>query len=223
MNYDIQIIAEFNIGEVKFPFLFSLNKVKGFPRQNPMSENVKYKTDFLKLTFKERLLQYLYMDYLDLELDEEFLDDFTINTDYKFEHNKLVILSPNFFYNMLMSMEGVTLETLQELRAFIDNYEIKIMTTFLNRVIEDLNYNDKKDMMGNNNTHTLLSLLGDTSVNPTPFFPENLDRAIYDWSWREIQLRTIYRSKTFSIENAIKAEQNRLQEQALAEAKANRK
>ena len=69
--------------------------------------------------------------------------------------------------------------------------------------IHNLEYFKENDTVGSNNTHTFSSLLGETSPNPNPFFTENVGKATIDWSWREVELRDLYKSKTFKIENAI--------------------
>jgi hypothetical protein len=63
-------------------------------------------------------------------------------------------------------------------------------------------------------THTFSSLLGEVSPNPNPFFPENLGKATIDWSWREVELRDLYKSKTFKIENAIEKLKSKMMEDA---------
>ena len=75
-----------------------------------------------------------------------------------------------------------------------------------NKTIEGklpLEYFKENDTVGSNNTHTFSSLLGETAPNPNPFFTENVGKATIDWSWREVELRDLYKSKTFEIENAI--------------------
>ena len=113
------------------------------------------------------------------------------------------------------------LNILQKLKNFIDEGEIEVKNLFIKRLTEDLNLNDDKDWTGNNTTHILCSLLGDTSNISIPFFEENIGKSIYDWSIREVELRACYKSKVFMMDRAKQNEISRLEKEAMDKAKKN--
>ena len=66
-NYNIKIIKEFEVGEHKLPFLFSLDKIKAFKNDVVMVDSScvgKYKSDKLSNDYKERIFMYAYMEYI---------------------------------------------------------------------------------------------------------------------------------------------------------------
>ena len=209
-NYNIKIIKEFEVGEHKLPFLFSLDKIKAFKNDVVMVDSScvgKYKSDKLSNDYKERIFMYAYMDYIKIGINkdtEEWIKKYEINVEYKIVDNSVIILKPNMFFDLIVNLDcEYNPQTFQKLKLFIEFAEADLMQAFYKNVLSDLEYFKENDTVGSNNTHTFSSLLGETAPNPNPFFTENVGKATIDWSWREVELRDLYKSKTFKIENAI--------------------
>ena len=178
MNYDIILIKEFNTGELTLPFLFDLSKVRAFKKHEIVTDEYKYMADSNKKFIRDRV--FLYLDYKNLifEIDEDTLKCYEESIDYILVDEKnYYIKSPNMFFDFVAE-----LNILQKLKNFIDEGEIEVKNLFIKRLTEDLNLDDDKDWTGNNTTHILCSLLGDTSNISIPFFEENIGKSIYDWS-----------------------------------------
>lgn len=217
MNYDIILIKEFNTGELTLPFLFDLSKVRAFKKHEIVTDEYKYMADSNKKFIRDRV--FLYLDYKNLifEIDEDTLKCYEESVDYILVDEKnYYIKSPNMFFDFVAE-----LNILQKLKNFIDEGEIEVKNLFIKRLTEDLNLNDDKDWTGNNTTHILCSLLGDTSNISIPFFEENIGKSIYDWSIREVELRACYKSKVFMMDRAKQNEISRLEKEAMDKAKKN--
>ena len=206
INYNIQIIREFNMGDDVFiPFLFSLDKIKAFPDQAPKVDNncsYNYKGDFLKDGFRDRVFEYAYIRGIPLEIDE-FLDEFKEGEDYYIENESAYINSSHMFFEFITVYTGYSPNTMSKLKSFIANCEREIINAFYKAVIDDLELEKKDSYERNEYIHFFQWALGQTQGFSNPFFPENIGKATIDWSFREIELRNLYRSKEFTIENAI--------------------
>lgn len=220
-NYNIKIIKEFNIGEYRLPFLFSLDKIKAFRNENIIIDascKGKYKVDKLNESYKDRIFMYAYLDYIDVVINDnikEWLNDYNESIDYVIQKDSIKIKSSNMFFDFITLLQGDYDEnTLRNLKTFIELSESDLIQAFYKNVLEDLQYFKDNDTNGSNATHTFASLLGEVSPNPNPFFPENLGKATIDWSWREVELRDLYKSKTFKIENAIEKLKSKMMEDA---------
>lgn len=208
-NYNFKLIKEFKLGEYNIPFIFSLDKIKAFPDQRPVysGDSDKYSSQFVKEDIKNRLFNNFYSEgfYLILEedLDLEWLSDFENITDYIIRKNKVFIVSKELFFEFLHATEEFEQTTINRILKFIGENETLVMLTFRERLLEDLEYYLENKTVGTDATHLLQWACGETSTNPNPFFPENLNKATLDWSWREIELRNLFKSKMFKIEQAI--------------------
>ena len=220
-NYNIKIIKEFNIGEHRLPFLFSLNKLKAFRDEYIIVDSScegDYKVDQLKDMYKDRIFMYAYLDYIPIALDEntkEWLKDYDEHVDYVIQKDNIKIKSANMFFDFITLLQGdYNIDILANLNTFIFSAESDLRQAFYRNVLTDLQYFKDNDTTGSESTHTFSSLLGEVSPNPNPFFPENLGKATIDWSWREVELRDLYKSKTFKIENAIEKLKSKMMEDA---------
>jgi hypothetical protein len=218
LNYNIQIIREFKIGDDDYiPFLFSLDKIKAFNKQNPIISddcNYKYKTDILIDDFSNRLFQYAYTDYLPVEYDKEFLSKFENNIDYEliYDNSMFKIKTPKLFFSFLTNYCGYNHQMMSDLKRFLFESEQKMIKMFYDRVLEDLEYMAKDSPDKNDNIHMFQWALGHESINSNPFFPENMNKPTIEWSFREMELRNLYRSKEFNIENAIEKLKSKMME-----------
>jgi len=228
-NYNLKIIKEFKLGEYNIPFLFSLDKILAFPEKRPIFIGQKddFSSKFVMSEIQTKLFECFYSDGMPLILDEDIelsmLDEYVESTDYIINKNNIYIKSKNLFFAFLHWIPEFEIYHITLMSEFKDNNYIQLMNAFRNAIVEDLEYYLDDKMEGNNSTHFLQWALGETSTNPNPFFSENLGKATMDWSWREIELRNLYKSKTFKIENAINKEKNRLEKKAMDEAKIGKK
>ena len=208
LNYNFSLIKEFKIGEYKIPFLFTLDKIRAFPDQRPVVEvdsSKDYSIGYIVEEYKQRAFLYVLPDFyltMDEDLDNEWLSDFN-SEDYEVINSKVFIRSPRLFFEFISSIEGFEKHTLSQLKSFIYDGEGKLIKSFYNKVLDDLEYMKSDSIESNDVLHFMQWALGETSTNPNPFFSENLNKPTIEWSWREIELRNIYKSKTFMIENAI--------------------
>ena len=218
-NYNIKIIKEFRIGECDIPFIFSLDKIKAFSEQRPMyiGEDDKYSANIVLDNIKDKIFENFYSCGFDLTLDEdidmEWLSNFKLNIDYKIEKDKVYIISKELFFEIIHEIEGFNQYKINEILNFIYTNEHKLMKCFQTNLLEDLEYFLDNKTIGNDMTHFLQWACGETSINPNPFFPENLGKATIDWSWREIELRNIFKSKMFKVEQAIEALKAKIMEE----------
>ena len=214
LSYNIALIKEYKMGDVTIPLFFSIDKIKSFIQEAPVSPNESYT---LKLGVEEsKALLFKYVLLKDFKLDTEFLTEFPNyrdNIDYTLiNKNEFIINSKEFLYDIILKlcdMEGVdSIRVILDIKHIASISEDDIIKAFDKRVSEDLDIEDKTDSTGNNITHMFGWMLGETATNPNPVFPENLNKASIDWSYREVRLRNLYRSKCFAIEYA-KAEKER--------------
>ena len=208
LNYNIQIIKEFKIGDdIAIPFLFSLDKIRAFNTQVPIISNEcdgNYKSEMLTDEFADRLFQYVYREYIIVEYDKDFLANFRKDIDYEMvDSENFIIKSPRLFFEFLTGYCGYNPKIMLELKVFITSTEHRMINTFYKKIIEDLEYMQSDSINKNENIHMFQWALGHESLNNNPFFPENIGKATIDWSFREVELRNLYRSKEFKIENAI--------------------
>jgi hypothetical protein len=208
INYNIQIIKEFKIGDDEYiPFLFSLDKIRAFPNQSPTVSTdcqFKYKTKILTDSFSDRLFQYVYTDYLPIEYDKEFLNEFKEGLDYeKIDETDIKIKSSDLFFKFLTMYCGYNPRMMDELKTFLFEGEHQMIQSFYSKIIEDLEYMKEDSYDKNDVIHMFQWALGHESLNNNPFFPENMNKPTIEWSFREVELRNIYRAKEFKIENAI--------------------
>lgn len=209
LNYNIQIIREFKIGDDEYiPFLFSLDKIKAFNIQKPIISDecsFKYKTEILIDDFSNRLFQYVYTDYLLIDYDDGFLRSYEENLDYElvFGGALFKIKSSKLFFAFLTTYCGYNQKMMSELKQFLAESEYKMINMFYTKILEDLEYMKEDSTDKNENIHMFQWALGHESINSNPFFPENMNKPTIEWSFREMELRNLYRSKEFKIENAI--------------------
>lgn len=224
-NYNLKLIKEFKIGEYYIPFLFSLDKIKAFPEQTPVyvGENDKYSPNFLESNIKTKLFECFMANEFQLVLDEDLdcdmLNSYEEGCDYKIENDRVFILSKELFYDFLHWIPEFEVYHIAQIFEFKDSCYSELISAFINNVTEDLEYYLDNKMDRTNSMHMFQWALGETSTNSNPFFPENLNKATIDWSWREVELRNLYKSKVFKVENAIQKEKNRLEEEALKNTK----
>lgn len=228
-NYNLKSIKEFKLGEYYIPFLFSLDKIKAFPEQKTVyvgEERDKYTNKIVENNTKTKLFESFMWEEFVLILDEDLsidmLESYAENIDYKLNDSKVYIISKELFYDFLHWIPEFEIYHIPEIIKFKDSCYDELMHAFINNVTEDLEYYLDNKMEKTQSMHILQWALGETSPNPNPFFPENLNKATIDWSWREVELRNLYSSKVYKVENAIQADRYRREQEALKNPKNKR-
>lgn len=218
MDFEINIISEFNIGGFIIPFYFSIDKVQENPT-NVLVENeciLSNNSEFEIENFENKVFKYVYLDKLKIKNSEDFdyiLSKYKESTDYNLENDIITIKSKGLFFEFIYEIEEVYYgdNTLESIKNYVLSQEIEMIKIFSKRLDNYINYNDEKDRFGNNNTHRLQWALGETSTNTNPYFKENIGKATSDWSLRELMLRDKYKSKVYMMEHA----RNKWQEEQL--------
>lgn len=226
--YDIKIIREYKVGEdLAIPFLFSLDKIRAFKKEPPIIYDEcinKYKVEWLEESFSERLFLHVYKEYFITEYDEEFLKGYKEDVDYvKIDDDSFYILNTRLFYEVFMNITNGDTKILQSIRNFIDESEVMLINKFYDKIISDLEYNKKESVDKNNIIHMFQWALGHESINPHPFFQENLNKPTSEWSLREVLLRNLYRSKEFDLSFAIQKLKHDQEQQYLEDMKNKKK
>lgn len=209
MNFDINLIQEFNIGDFIIPFNFNIANLKENEKMLIVDNSCVLSNTYEQKTEELNNKLFLHLDWekLNIEYDSSLdyiLDRYKKDLDYTIEYNTLNIKSKYLLLDLIGELEdNINLGVeLLNLKNFVDDNEVRLVNLFINKITEYLDLKNEKDMKGNNNTHRLQWALGETSTNPNPYFYENLNKATSDWSFREVLLRDFYKHKVYSMENA---------------------
>lgn len=222
MDFEINIITEFNIGGLIIPFYFSIDKIQENSNNIIVEDGctLTSNSEVVIEDFESKIFKYVYLEKLTLGYQEDFdyiLSNYENSVDYTISKNIIKIKSKNLLFEFIHEIEEVNYgdSTLEKLKAFVLKHENEMLKVFIDRLNSYINFNDESDRFGNNNTHRLQWALGETSTNPNPYFKENIGKATSEWSLRELILRDRYKSKVYAMEYA----RNKWQEDKLKEVK----
>ena len=206
INYDIYLKKTYEGDGLNIPFLFSIEHIEAFP-----NKNVDEIEGFKDLLFK-------YVDRSQMTIDKASLnylkeEDWKENVDYILKKEHIEILSKDLLYEMIFMYVDENDGKLNGIGTFINESLNQLIKSFYEIAKSDLEYNDVDNICMNDVIHSLNWIFGETSTNPTPFFKENFNKPTSQWSFREVELRNMHKSKLFMIEIAKKKAEAKMMEE----------
>lgn len=206
INYDIYLKKTYEGDGLNIPFLFSIEHIEAFP-----NKNVDEIEGFKDLLFK-------YVDRSQMTIDKASLnylkeEDWKENVDYLLKKEHIEILSKDLLYEMIFMYVDENDGKLNGIGTFINESLNQLIKSFYEIAKSDLEYNDVDNICMNDVIHSLNWIFGETSTNPTPFFKENFNKPTSQWSFREVELRNMHKSKLFMIEIAKKKAEAKMMEE----------
>lgn len=206
INYDIYLKKTYEGDGLDIPFLFSIEHVEAFP-----NKNINEIEGFKDLLFK-------YVDRSQMTIDKASLnylkeEGWKENVDYLLKKEHIEILSKDLLYEMIFMYVDENDGKLNGIGAFINESLNQLIKSFYEIAKSDLEYNDVDNICMNDVIHSLNWIFGETSTNPTPFFKENFNKPTSQWSFREVELRNMHKSKLFMIEIAKKKAEAKMMEE----------
>ena len=206
INYDIYLKKTYEGDGLDIPFLFSIEHIEAFP-----NKNVDEIEGFKDLLFK-------YVDRSQMTIDKASLnylkeEDWKENVDYILKKEHIEILSKDLLYEMIFMYVDENDGKLNGIGTFINESLNQLIKSFYEIAKSDLEYNDVDNICMNDVIHSLNWIFGETSTNPTPFFKENFNKPTSQWSFREVELRNMHKSKLFMIEIAKKKAEAKMMEE----------
>ena len=206
INYDIYLKKTYEGDGLNIPFLFSIEHIEAFP-----NKNVDEIEGFKDLLFK-------YVDRSQMTIDKASLnylkeEGWKENVDYLLKKEHIEILSKDLLYEMIFMYVDENDGKLNGIGTFINESLNQLIKSFYEIAKSDLEYNDVDNICMNDVIHSLNWIFGETSTNPTPFFKENFNKPTSQWSFREVELRNMHKSKLFMIEIAKKKAEAKMMEE----------
>ena len=206
INYDIYLKKTYEGDGLDIPFLFSIEHIEAFH-----NKNVDEIEGFKDLLFK-------YVDRSQMTIDKASLnylkeEDWKENVDYLLKKEHIEILSKDLLYEMIFMYADENDGKLNGIGTFINESLNQLIKSFYEIAKSDLEYNDVDNICMNDVIHSLNWIFGETSTNPTPFFKENFNKPTSQWSFREVELRNMHKSKLFMIEIAKKKAEAKMMEE----------
>lgn len=135
------------------------------------------------------------------------------NVDYLLKKEHIEILSKDLLYEMIFMYVDENDGKLNGIGTYINESLNQLIKSFYEIAKSDLEYNDVDNICMNDVNHSLNWIFGETSTNPTPFFKENFNKPTSQWSFREVELRNMHKSKLFMIEIAKKKAEAKMMEE----------
>ena len=206
INYDIYLKKTYEGDGLNIPFIFSIEHIEAFP-----NKNVDEIEGFKDLLFK-------YVDRSQMTIDKASLiylkeEDWKENVDYILKKEHIEILSKDLLYEIIFMYVDENDGKLNGIGTFINESLNQLIKSFYEIAKSDLEYNDVDNICMNDVIHSLNWIFGETSTNPTPFFKENFNKPTSQWSFREVELRNMHKSKLFMIEIAKKKAEAKMMEE----------
>ena len=206
INYDIYLKKTYEGDGLNIPFLFSIEHIEAFH-----NKNVDEIEGFKDLLFK-------YVDRSQMTIDKASLnylkeEDWKENVDYILKKEHIEILSKDLLYEIIFMYVDENDGKLNGIGTFINESLNQLIKSFYEIAKSDLEYNDVDNICMNDVIHSLNWIFGETSTNPTPFFKENFNKPTSQWSFREVELRNMHKSKLFMIEIAKKKAEAKMMEE----------
>ena len=206
INYDIYLKKTYEGDGLNIPFLFSIEHIEAFH-----NKNVDEIEGFKDLLFK-------YVDRSQMTIDKASLnylkeEGWKENVDYLLKKEHIEILSKDLLYEMIFMYVDENDGKLNGIGTFINESLNQLIKSFYEIAKSDLEYNDVDNICMNDVIHSLNWIFGETSTNPTPFFKENFNKPTSQWSFREVELRNMHKSKLFMIEIAKKKAEAKMMEE----------
>lgn len=187
---------------IKLPFYFHIKDVSNsFLYENNINEIEYYGKDIYfqneddkKIEVFKSYLKYIDLNQLTLEIEEENNEILEYTKVYK---NSRIFKDIDKLYEFLVNFLGFTEVDFSQMRLFIQEQQYRLVSSFTKMVEKELEVNsNKKDP---NEVFMILRCTYELNHSAT-VFPENKDKSISEYSFRELKVQRAYIGRKCEIE-----------------------
>lgn len=196
--------CEISVGEgetkLVLPFCFDIAKVS-MTYETDENFFVEYRDDLRIKKMKNNLADFLddvdlTMFSFDLGEDDSFLEDLKENEiEYYSTKSECFLKTKEDLYKLLNMLMYSELEFVK-INEFVIRNRSEMVNSFINMASDDLKIGDKTGKV----TEAFMTMRGAMEHSSACIFPENINKAVSQYSWRETMVKRLYLARKVEVE-----------------------